>query len=180
MCRDRFCLREVFFLSSWLLRHIQTTATVHTMCDVKMASFMNIAQLLLLLLLLTTTNSQSDSSRAIKIINDSGRNLKLYWIDQSEGSHERLHLIDGTSLAEPGSQLSLSSFVGHVFEVHENPDPITGVCATDSGDQRCRVASFDVREDVLDEQSTWTRTLVLFFISCSVSTIWHCQSSTHT
>jgi hypothetical protein len=123
---------------------------------------MNIAQLLqLLFLLLTTANSQSDSSRAIKLINDSGRNLKLYWIDQSEGSHERLHLLDGTSLAEPGSQLSLSSFVGHVFEVHENPDPITGVCATDSGDQLCRVASFEVREDVLDEQSTWARTLVV-------------------
>jgi hypothetical protein len=117
--------------------------------------FMTIAQrLLLLVLLFTSANSQSDSSRAIKIINDSGRSVKLYWIDQDQSGEGRLHLIDETSLAEPGSQLGLSSFVGHVFEAHEIPDPSTGICATDSGDQLCRVASFDVRDDVLAEQST--------------------------
>jgi hypothetical protein len=123
---------------------------------------MNIAQrLLLLFLLVTSAASQPDSSRAIQIINDSGRSLKLYWIDPEQSGEGRLHLIDETSLAEPGSQLGLSSFVGHVFEAHENPDPSTGICTTDSGDQLCRVASFNVQDDVLEEQSTWEHEILL-------------------
>jgi hypothetical protein len=114
---------------------------------------MNFAQLLSVFLLLTRCSCRSDENHEIRIINDSGSSLKLFWIDQTN-NNQRHHLVDATDLAKPGSQLSLNSFAGHVFEVHESPDPSTGVCAaTDSGDQLCRVASFTVRDDVLDEQS---------------------------
>jgi hypothetical protein len=112
----------------------------------------NAMHLRCLFLLLAPTISHSDvSSRKIRIINDSGSSVKIYWIDHDNNNEH--HLVDATDLAPHGSQLSLSSFTGHLFEAHESPDMNTGVCATGSGNQSCRFASFTVKDDVVDEQS---------------------------
>ncbi len=112
----------------------------------------NVMHLRCLFLLLAPAMTLSDViSRNIRIINDSGSSVKVYWIDH-DNNNER-HLVDATDLTTHGSQLSLSSFTGHSFEAHESPDPNTGVCATGSGDQLCRFASFTVKDDTVDEQS---------------------------
>lgn len=86
------------------------------------------------------------TARDIKIINQSGSKLELYWIhpDTREGS-----LMSSPYILN-GADFALNSFVGHEFEIRELPSAKSGGVCTSSADQTCRTDLFAVSEN--DEQ----------------------------
>jgi pyrimidine deaminase RibD-like protein len=78
------------------------------------------------------------TSRGIKIVNESGSKVELYWLHPQTG--------EGSRMSDPsilhGTSFPLDSFVGHEFEVRELPLISTGVCKSD--DQTCRTGIFAV------------------------------------
>jgi hypothetical protein len=117
--------------------------------------------LILLLQILATLQQQSThpSGRSINILNESGRRVEIHWMNPDDGS---LVLQTKPDILAGASQ-SLSSYVGHTFEVRELPAKKSGVCAGD-GDV-CRVDHFTVSAN--QDQSEYS---CLFFfvhiISC--------------
>ena len=94
----------------------------------------------------TTTHQQNTStSRSIKILNESGSRVEVYWI------HPQTR--EGTLMSSPnvmhGASFPLNSFVGHEFELRELPSATSGECKSE--DKVCHTASFAVSEN--DDQS---------------------------
>ena len=84
------------------------------------------------------------SSRYIKIVNDSGSPIELYVIvDDGEAVPLVLARPDDN---EDSKVIELNSFVGDVLEIREE----SGAC---EHDQSCRIATFTVKDDNVDEQS---------------------------
>ncbi|KAL3768209.1 hypothetical protein ACHAWU_001899 [Discostella pseudostelligera] len=96
--------------------------------------------LFLLLQIIATLQQQSThpSGRSINILNESGRRVEIHWMNPDDGS---LVLQTKPDILAGASQ-SLSSYIGHTFEVRELPAKKSGVCAGD-GDV-CRVDHFTV------------------------------------
>ena len=110
---------------------------------------------LLCLLVASTANAgrppitNKNTSRGIKILNESGSRVEVYWI------HPQTR--EGTLMSSPdvmnGASFPLNSFVGHEFELRELPSTTTGACKGD--DNVCHTATFAVSEN--DDQSEWWR-----------------------
>jgi 2OG-Fe(II) oxygenase superfamily len=91
------------------------------------------------------TTRQRGINRHIKIVNESGTKVQVYWI------HPQTR--DASLMSDPhvvvGAEFPLESYVGHEFEVRELADANTGEC-TKSADKVCRQTYFKVTDN--DEQ----------------------------
>lgn len=96
------------------------------------------AALLLLSPLPRPAAAQSDSARAIQIMNESTRRVEINWVHPDTGEL----VLQSTPDVLHGASFALNSFVGHSFEVRELPAKKTGVCGGD--DEVCRVDYFTV------------------------------------
>lgn len=79
--------------------------------------------------------------RQIEAINESGGPVDIFWINSNTFEENLM----GRAV-ENGRHLPLNSYVGHIFEVRESPNPETG-CNRDSVHQLCRAERFKVTED---------------------------------
>mmetsp|Transcript_24881 Transcript_24881/g.58769 ORF Transcript_24881/g.58769 Transcript_24881/m.58769 type:complete len:469 (-) Transcript_24881:284-1690(-) len=96
---------------------------------------------LFVLLFLTTKTMAKNIDRAVKIINNSGSRVELYWIHPETREVALMtepHILNGADFA-------LNSYVGHMFELREVPSKSTGVCKSE--DQTCRNGFFYVSEN---------------------------------
>lgn len=94
-------------------------------------------------LLLLAVVAQRGVKRNIKITNDSGSRIVIYWVHPSTRDTALMSDAEGIP---PGADFPLDSYVGHEFEVREMPLKSTGSCAT----EQCRITHFAVSEN--DEQ----------------------------
>ena len=82
--------------------------------------------------------TNKSTKRDIKIINESGSKVEVYWIHPNTRA--------GSLMSSPnilsGASFPLNSFVGHEFEARELPSEKTGYCK--SADKICKIASFAV------------------------------------
>jgi hypothetical protein len=83
----------------------------------------------------------SGIERNIKIINESGSRVEIYWIHPQTREASLMSSPD----VQNGATFPLNSFVGHEFEVREKPSASTGVCK--SADQTCKQGFFKVSEN---------------------------------
>lgn len=75
----------------------------------------------------------------VTIINESPSKVGIFWVNlNSPGDNLRI----GEIVAH--ERVSLDSFVGHEFEIHEMPDETTGEC--NAKDKTCRVTYFPVKD----------------------------------
>jgi hypothetical protein len=81
--------------------------------------------------------------RAIRLLNESGSKLEVYWVNSQTGDR----VLMSTPVVHSGAVMPLNSFVGHEFEIHEVPSTKTGECK----DQTCHSGSFVVSEN--DDQA---------------------------
>lgn len=111
-------------------------------------SVLALAQLLVLFVLLSvsTADRKRGINRSIKIINDTGGKIEIYWIhpDTREPS------LMSSPYVVTGADFPLESYVGHEFEAREMGDTATGTC-NKAADKVCRHVFFAVTDN--DEQS---------------------------
>lgn len=91
------------------------------------------------LCLLVGANGSVD--RSVRIRNDSGVRVEVHWvhpITQQTSLMSAPHVSDGATFP-------LDTYVGHSFQLREVPHEVTG--ESESNDQTCRVATFNVTED---------------------------------
>lgn len=93
--------------------------------------------------LFLTVFAQRGVKRNIKITNDSGSRIAIYWVHPS--TFDTVLISDALGIP-PGADFPLDSQVGHDFEVRELPLKSTGSCVT----EKCRTTHFAVTES--DEQ----------------------------
>ena len=87
------------------------------------------------------------TERPIKILNESGSKVEIYWIHPNTG--ERVIMSAPNVLN--GASFNLNSFIGHEFEIRELPSSKTGICKGE--EQTCRTNFLSVTEN--SEQSKW-------------------------
>lgn len=85
------------------------------------------------------------TSRYIKILNESGSKVEIYWIHPQT---REVTLMSAPNVMN-GASFPLNSYIGHEFEVRELPSASTGVCLSE--DQTCKSTTFAVSEN--DDQS---------------------------
>ena len=126
--------------------------------------------LLLLLLLqaftmtvvvVTSQKTQHPTARSINILNESGRRVDIHWVNPDNG--EMVLQTNPDILA--GASQSLSSYVGHTFEVRELPAKKSGVCAGDG--EVCRVDHFTVSSN--NDQSECCIYYYYYLYVCTVT-----------
>jgi hypothetical protein len=107
----------------------------------------------LLVALFPTTWSIS-TERAIRMFNDAGVKVEIYWINPTT----RETVLMSAPFIYDGAQFPLNSFVGHEFEVREVANAKTGDCS--SGDQTCHSNTFVVTDH--DNQGAYLRCCSVF------------------
>jgi len=83
---------------------------------------------------LQRNDKQNALARGINFENLSGRKVDMFWVNTFKSPEEFVpqFVEDGVSIGCPyGADKSLSSYVGHVFEVREVASKITGSCVLD-------------------------------------------------
>jgi len=92
-------------------------------------------------LVIAGPSTNKSTTRSIKIVNNSGPRLELYWVhpDTRVGS-----LMSAPSISN-GGDFSLDSYIGHEFEIRELPSKRTGFCESEG--QICRNGYFVVSEN---------------------------------
>jgi hypothetical protein len=99
---------------------------------------------------------RTDSQRSIRFRNQSGRRTDIFWVNTFKEPNEFVtQSIDGEGYLY-GADTSISSFIGHEFEVREQPSKKTGRCVYDE----CRKARFKVN-DQENQEITVERNFVL-------------------
>eukprot|EP00545_Synedropsis_sp_CCMP1620_P005232 CAMPEP_0119012334 /NCGR_PEP_ID=MMETSP1176-20130426/6401_1 /TAXON_ID=265551 /ORGANISM="Synedropsis recta cf, Strain CCMP1620" /LENGTH=456 /DNA_ID=CAMNT_0006965269 /DNA_START=13 /DNA_END=1383 /DNA_ORIENTATION=- len=91
-------------------------------------------------LLLTSTTWSLQTDRAIRMFNEAGVKVEIYWINPQTRAASLMsapHVYDG-------AQFPLNSFVGHEFEVREVPNLASGACS--SADKVCHSTNFIVTD----------------------------------
>jgi hypothetical protein len=82
--------------------------------------------------------TNKSTTRSIKIINESGSKVEVYWI------HPQTR--EGSLMSSPnilnGAVFTLNSFVSHEFEARELPSEKTGHCKSE--DKICKTTNFVV------------------------------------
>lgn len=92
----------------------------------------------------STPSLQDEVYRDIVIINDSGGNLKLFWIDPDSGERD---LVEAFELNTLDRTLNLNSYVGDVFEAQEVSASESDNCSSEnSNEPSCRTAKFTVQD----------------------------------
>lgn len=94
-------------------------------------------------------------SRSITIINRSGARIDFYWVNPTSGE-----LAESTTEGGVvhGGDSTVSSYIGHKFEVHEIPKKKTGKCLN----KVCQITHFTVTSN--EDQSECSHlSLLLFF-----------------
>lgn len=107
----------------------------------EMTSIAYLAKSLLSLICLTLVGSSNSQERSFEIINESGANFDLFWLNPKNGEGVKLSpasIIDG-------ERFPLNSFVGHEFELREVPLTEGGNCS--SPDKVCHKGNFVVSEN---------------------------------
>jgi hypothetical protein len=89
---------------------------------------------LLLLSPLLTCSRQVD--RNLRILNESGGRVELYWVHPET----RALSLMSTPFIYDGATFPLQTYVGHEFEVRELPSTKTGEC----GDETCKIGLFAI------------------------------------
>ena len=92
--------------------------------------------LLLSLMSIPTGGQQSNLARPIQFLNQSGRNIELYWIHPLT----REQVLQSNPLIHNGASFSLNSYIGHEFEIRETPTKGSNYCA----DRECNVSFVNV------------------------------------
>jgi hypothetical protein len=90
------------------------------------------------------------TERPIKILNESGSKVEIYWIHPQTGA---LTIMSSPNVLN-GASFNLNSFIGHEFEIRELPSSKTGVCKGNGNEQTCRTNHLAVTEN--SEQSKWS------------------------
>lgn len=122
----------------------------------------------------TLERGEESIRRTVRIINDSGRTVELYWMNSKDGD-----IPDGNSnggklmstIWHGGTGITIESFVGDVFEIRQRKANSPSPAATteeneqessceEEEEQRKEVATLTVQEDEVAEQSKFTCTLV--------------------
>ncbi len=88
------------------------------------------------------------TERPIKILNESGSKVEIYWIHPQTGA---LSLMSTPNVLN-GASFNLNSFIGHEFEIRELPSSKTGVCK--GTEQTCRTNYLSVTENSEQSKST--------------------------
>jgi hypothetical protein len=94
-----------------------------------------------LLLLLGAIDAKDPKSRSIRIQNESGHKLEVYWVHpqtKEKSLQSDPHVLNGATF-------NLNSFITHHFEVRELPGTKTGVCGGEN--QSCRLGYFTVNKN---------------------------------
>jgi hypothetical protein len=112
--------------------------------------------LLQILLLLPFVVSVNPQSRDLRIINEAGFKIEIFWINRWKNDELVLNSEDGIF---HGAESKINSYVSHEFEIHEVPNKITGKCK--GPDNTCRKGHFQVNEN--DEQCKFHSVLVLLY-----------------
>eukprot|EP00542_Grammatophora_oceanica_P017468 CAMPEP_0194029502 /NCGR_PEP_ID=MMETSP0009_2-20130614/3208_1 /TAXON_ID=210454 /ORGANISM="Grammatophora oceanica, Strain CCMP 410" /LENGTH=419 /DNA_ID=CAMNT_0038669189 /DNA_START=97 /DNA_END=1356 /DNA_ORIENTATION=- len=81
------------------------------------------------------------AARDVRIINEAGFKIELYWINRWENDELVLNSEEGVF---HGAETLIKSFVSHEFEIHELPSKKTGKCGGQNDE--CRKGYFQVRE----------------------------------
>lgn len=111
----------------------------------------------LVALLVTVTSAPATTKateRPIKILNQSGSTVEIYWIHPST---RELSLMSNPNVMN-GAPFNLNSFVEHEFEIRELPSAKTGLCK--GADKVCRTNYLMVT--VNSDQSTSNPSLSRF------------------
>lgn len=82
------------------------------------------------------------NQRSFLIRNQSGRRADILWVDTSKEPHEFVSQSTDDDGYLYGSDTSISSYIGHEFEIRELPSKKTGRCVYDE----CRKARFKVND----------------------------------
>mmetsp|Transcript_6042 Transcript_6042/g.10557 ORF Transcript_6042/g.10557 Transcript_6042/m.10557 type:complete len:460 (-) Transcript_6042:52-1431(-) len=88
--------------------------------------------------LLLLVGSRGNVDRSVRIMNDSGVRVEVYWVHPTTQETSLLstpHIFDGATFP-------LNTYVGHNFQLREVPSEDTGVC--ESEDETCHIATFTV------------------------------------
>jgi hypothetical protein len=110
----------------------------------------------LLVALIPTTWSIS-TERAIRMFNEAGVKVEIYWINPTT----RETVLMSAPFIYDGAQFPLNSFVGHEFEVREVANIQTGDCS--SGDKTCHSTTFVVTDH--DNQGEYLRLVPVLLLS---------------
>ena len=81
------------------------------------------------------------TERPIRILNESGSKVEIYWIHPQTGE---LSLMSAPNVLN-GASFNLNSYIGHQFEIRELPSAKTGVCKGE--EQTCRTNFLAVTEN---------------------------------
>lgn len=115
------------------------------------------------------------TERPIKILNESGSKVEIYWIHPQTGALS----IMSTPNVLNGASFNLNSFIGHEFEIRELPSSKTGYC---NGEEKtCRTNYMAVTEN--SEQSKSYRGLGCEFTHSDsgrrslIGDLWSCLGS---
>lgn len=91
------------------------------------------------------SGNSNPNSRSLNIENQSGRKVDLYWVNMFEKPEKFVpqFVEDGVSVGcSYGADKSISSYVGHTFEIRELPSKKTEACIFDE----CRKVRYTVRD----------------------------------
>lgn len=91
-------------------------------------------------ILLVTVARDHPHQRELRLLNDSGTRIQLFWVHPETRAT--------TLLSRPGiydgSTFPLNTFANHEFEIHEMPSPKTGACNNE--EKVCRIGRFTVSQ----------------------------------
>eukprot|EP00804_Cyclotella_cryptica_P014566 CCRYP_004847-RA/>CCRYP_004847-RA protein AED:0.01 eAED:0.01 QI:1382/1/1/1/1/1/2/709/210 len=88
-------------------------------------------------------SSFQGNERSFQIMNESGGNIEVHWVDLETGKMVR----ETEPVISPGETFELNSFVGQAFQVKQVPDERTGTCAGGGGPHQCQSEFFTLDSD---------------------------------
>ena len=93
-------------------------------------------------LLLSCCHGNRETSRTLDFVNRSGHRVSIWWINRWK--NDELVLNTQEPLLH-GADNRINSYVGHEFEIQEEPHKKTGKCSGEDG--KCLTAQFQVNKN---------------------------------
>lgn len=94
-------------------------------------------------MILPLLTGSAQVERSLRIINDSGARVELFWVHPTTRATSLL----STPYIYDGATFPLKTYVGHEFEVREIANAKTGECSGGGGDQTCKIGVFSISEN---------------------------------